>query len=167
MIKRLLVATLAALSVTPAMARVETGTASLMDLVEDNGVQIVVNGDDCLGDRIHGNYTWAGLRRQMNVCPGESWDATDHETVRHETWHAIQHCVNVSRGTPMNTPVQRDMDKLAEYVNEYVPASTVTFVKTSYTQDKWLIEIEAQLASIIYTADELKPIFKAACTFRM
>ena len=151
----------------PAMARVESGTASLMNLLEDNGVQVIVNGEACLGDMIHGNYTWSGLRRQMNVCVGEAWDATDHETVRHETWHAIQHCVNSSRGTPANTPVVTDMDRLAEYVNKYVPASAVTFVKTSYPENKWLLEIEAQLASIMYTADDLKPLFKNACTFRM
>ena len=43
--------------------------------------------------------SFVGMKREMHLCPGATVDAIDHATVRHEAIHAVQHCVNVARGT--------------------------------------------------------------------
>lgn len=156
-------ATATLLSFAPAHARVESETGDLLKLMSQNGISVTINSDTCDGS-IHGNYSFAGMRRTLNLCPGDEIDAIDHITVRHEAWHAIQHCVNVARGTALNAPVQTDMNKLAELVNETVPAHIVEFVKRAYPQEHWLVEFEAQAASIVLTSSDIMEVFSDVCT---
>lgn len=147
-----------------AMARVDAGTQTLIQTVNANGVRVVVNNDRCSQENILGSYRSRGLQRQMVLCPGKTVDAIDHATVRHEVFHAIQHCVNSMRGTHRNTPVQMDPTKLAQLVNTSVPANEVTFIKNSYSEDLWLVEMEATLVEHIFTAEEVQQIFLKVCT---
>ena len=61
-----------------------------------------------------GVYRSRGFQRQLILCTGDVVDADDHDTVRHEVTHAIQHCVNVIRGTSLNTPI----NDVGELVND-------------------------------------------------
>ena len=83
-------------------------TKELINTLRRSGIQLTINGIDCDLGITHGTYSYNGIRRAMLLCPGESFDPIDHATVRHETWHAIQHCINVSRGTAMTTPAQNN-----------------------------------------------------------
>ena len=139
-------------------------TGDLMQVMRDNGIMITINSD-CEPD-VLGAYLWSGMKRTMRLCPGQTVDAIDHATVRHETWHAIQHCVNMARGTSTDTPVQEDLDVLAEYVNESLTVETVNYVKANYPVSQWPTEFEANLAENLFTAYELKDIFLKACTDR-
>ena len=163
-IKSLLAATAGlAMSVAPAHARIENETGDLLKLMSQNGISVTINSEACDGT-VHGTYSFTGMRRTLNLCPGDEIDAIDHTTVRHEAWHVIQHCVNVARGTALNSPVQTDVNELAEVVNETVPADIVEFVKRSYPQEHWLVEFEAQAASIVLTSSDIMEVFSDVCT---
>ena len=158
-----LAAATALFTVTPSLARVDEGTSSLLEAARDNGIAIVINSRECRLDNIHGSYQTIAMRRRMVLCPGESVDAIDHATVRHEVAHAIQHCVNQARGTDRNTPILSDMDALARFVNEGVPAETIQFIKANYPQDHWLLEFEANYIELNMTASEIETMFRKAC----
>ena len=155
-----------ALSIAPAHARVEDDTKELLELLHSTGVTVTINHPQiCKGD-IHGNYQFVGMKRQMNLCPGNSVDAMDHLTVRHETWHAIQHCVNAARGTAPNTPVQQDINELAGVVNQVLSSDRVEWIKSAYPQAHWLVEFEANVAADVFTATELIKVYTDTCLAR-
>ena len=161
LLKNLAIAAItAATTIAPAMARVEDGTADLLKLMTDNGIALTIN-EECDGT-YHGMYQFVGMKREMHLCPGATVDAIDHSTVRHEAIHAVQHCINVARGTASNTPVM-DIDDLVDAVNEELPESVVTFVKTTYPEEHWAVELEANLLERSATADEIAEYFTDAC----
>ena len=164
-IKSLLAATAGlVLSVAPAHARVEANTDELLNLLNTTGVSVTINDPQYCNETTYGTYVFRGMQRQMNLCPGSTVDAIDHNTVRHETWHAIQHCVNTARGTAPNTPVQQDINELAEVVNTTLSSEVVNFIKANYSDDELLIEFEAFAAAELFTATELIKIYTDACT---
>ena len=161
LLKNLTIAVITAVaSITPAFARVEDGTADLLKTLASNGIRITYN-ENCDGS-VYGAYQWAGMKRTMRLCPGETVDAIDHATVRHETVHAIQHCVNVYRGTDIHSPIA-PVDKLVELVNENLSSETVEFVKATYPESDWAIEMEANLLETVMTAQDLEEMFLEAC----
>ena len=164
-IKSLLAATAGlAMSIAPAHARLEDNTGELLKLLSRTGINVTINDANYCNSSTHGTYVFRGMQRQMNLCPGASIDAIDHNTVRHETWHAIQHCVNTVRGTAVNTPVQTDLDELADAVNSVLSVETVNFIKANYPESHLLIEFEAFVAAEVFTATELMKIYSDTCT---
>ena len=164
-ITKLLTGTLSSvlLTLAPAHARIEDETGDLIRLLQSNGINVVINGERCDGT-VHGSYQFLGLRRQLNLCPGESIDAKDHETVRHEAIHVLQHCFNASRGTSVTTPIM-DLDTLVEAVNSNLPADVVAFIKSAYPEDQWAIEMEANLMAREATLVQIMGWFTKACTY--
>ena len=152
-----------AMSIAPSFARVEDGTTELLYHLEDSGITVDIDTEECTG-KFHGAYRSEGLRRQMIFCTGDVVDAEDHDTVRHETAHAIQHCVNSVRGTSRNTPILSE-EELAEGVNTHLSSHLVTYIKEYYPQDHWLIEFEANYMAKIFTAEDLIELFDNACNF--
>lgn len=166
MLKKILATTVASLCLaTPGMARVEDGTRPLIDTLEANGIVVTINGETCANGN-HGSYSWAGFQRLMSLCPGHTVDADDHNTVRHETWHALQHCVNVARSTPENTPINDDYQELYQQAVVVLGEDIVQRIMRVYPEDHWFIEFEAFMAAELYTADELKQYFLNICTAR-
>ena len=159
--RNLTVAAITAIAtISPAFARVEEGTGDLLKALAANGIHVTIN-ERCDGS-VHGSYHFAGMKREMHLCPGETIDAIDHNTVRHEALHAVQHCVNVARGTDINTPVM-SYEELRDLVNRYLSVDTVNFIKSSYPQDQWLVEFEANVMAEIATADDILEYFNEAC----
>lgn len=156
-LKNIFMAAIAALATAlPVQARVEPSTHDLLDMIGDDGIVVMVNSTMCKREPIHGAYvTYGDGSRSMVLCPGDDWDAEDHSTVRHEMAHALQHCVNIKRDTPRNTPIINDNDRLARLVNTHVPEDQVTFIKESYPRDKWLIEFEANYVERVMTSSQL------------
>ena len=150
------------LSVSPSLARVEEGTYELLQTLGDNGISVVYNTGSCDGT-VYGLYMWSGFRREMVLCPGDTVTAIDHRTVRHETAHAIQHCMNVYEKRPLNTPIM-EIDKLVDAVNTIIPEERVTQIKSLYPEEEWAIEFEANVMAEIFTATELQEMFLSACT---
>ena len=152
--------------VAPSHARIEENTGDLLELIEANGIRVTFNDDNCnLGPdvRVLGVYHHSGLRRSMTLCPGDTVDPIDHATVRHEVWHAIQHCVNVARGTSLDSPVNLDTTELTEYVNDSVPQYDITNIRQNYPTSQWFLEYEATMAEYVLTADDLMQLFNKAC----
>ena len=161
LLRNLALAAVTAVSImSPAMARVESGTVDLMEGLAANGIKVTIN-QNCDGTA-YGTYSFAGMKRVMHLCPGDTVDAIDHETVRHEAIHAIQHCVNVGRGTPINDPVL-SYGELRDLVNTHLSVERVNWIKETYPESHWLVEFEANVMADIATADEILEFFTEAC----
>ena len=163
-IKRLCVAVFAAAAtIIPVGAEVQPGTGKLLETLDSNGIYVTYNHESCNTDGMHGSYRWIGMKREMRLCPGETVDALDHAVVRHETIHAIQHCVNMARNTSYNTSVITDYEEFKEFVTANLPLETIEDVMDSYPEDQWATELEAFAGMNAYTSAELERLFIEAC----
>lgn len=168
MFKKLLLAAVAATAtLLPAGAEVQPGTFELMETIDSNGVLVTVNHPDCVGSGTYGSYRWMGMKREMRLCPGDVIDPVDHNTVRHEAIHAIQHCVNVARGTSTDNPVNTDVNDLMSWAREHLTDAEIRWIKRSYDKSQWLTEIEAFAGAEAFTASEIQEMFLDACTVRV
>ena len=102
----------------------------------------------------------------MRLCPGDTVDAGDHNTVRHETVHAIQHCVNVARGTSTDTAVIDDPDQLLVWAREHLTRREIQWIQDTYPRDQWMTEIEAFAGANAYTSAELEEMFPGYVLFK-
>ena len=164
MIKRILMAAIAAAaSIMPVGAEVQPGTSSLLETIQSNGIVVTINHTDCATDDAHGQYRWVGFQRELRLCPGETIDAQDHNTVRHEVIHAIQHCVNMARGTAENDPIIIDEEDFKAFVRRNLSQDMIDRIFEVYERDHWLVELEAFAGANAYTATELEDLFLQAC----
>ena len=167
MIKKLLLATITAVAtLIPVGAEVQPGTASLIETIDENGILVTINHPECAEGTYSGQYRWLGFQRELRLCPGETVDARDHETVRHEVIHAIQHCINVARGTNTDTPVINDVDQLMSWSRQYLSMREIEWIQNAYDRSQWLTEIEAFAGARAYTSSELEKLFLDACTIQ-
>ena len=131
MIKNI-IAALAGLAIAvPVQARIESSTVPLIDLIETLELPFRFNTSECNEGEYLGVYRHSGMQRAFILCPGEEVTALDHMVVRHEAIHAIQHCVNVARGTDVFTPVINDDEKLMAWVREYLDEEAIAEIKVS------------------------------------
>ena len=156
----------AAATFVPVAAEIQPGTASLLETVADNGVLVTYNPDACLTNGSNGQYRWIGFQREIVLCPGNTVDAGDHNTVRHEVIHAIQHCVNVARGTTTDTPIINDPNEFSDFVLANLSKRDIEWIQSVYPEDQWLTELEAFAGANAYTSSELEDIFLDACTLQ-
>ena len=167
MIKRIALAAIAAAAcIMPAAAEIQPGTASLLETVEENGILVTVNHDDCLTNGANGQYRWLGFQREIRLCPGRTVDADDHNTVRHEVIHAIQHCVNAARGTSTDTPIIDNVDELFAFASDHLTTQEIKWIQHMYDRSQWLTEIEAFAGARAYTSSELEDLFLDTCTLQ-
>ena len=167
MFKKLCVAAVAAMAtLIPVGAEVQPGTGSLLETISDNGILVTINHDECATGTYNGQYRWLGFQREMRLCPGRTVDALDHNTVRHETIHVIQHCINVARGTSTDTPIIDDVDALSEFVLNNISPERIEWIMANYDESQWLTEFEAFAGANAYTSSELEEIFLEVCTLQ-
>ena len=166
-IKRTVLAAIAAAAcILPGQAEVQPGTFALLEAIEEGGIRVTFNHEECATGVYNGQYRWLGFQREMRLCPGHTVDARDHATVRHETIHAIQHCVNVARGTSTDTPIIDDADDFATFVLTHLTQEEIEFVYAAYDQSQWLTELEAFAGANAYTSSQLEQLFLDACTLQ-
>ena len=166
MIKKLISGLIAGLALAiPGEARLEDGTKPLLELMSSNGIALRYNNSDCTSGEYLGLYRHRGMKRAMVLCYGATVDAEDHMVVRHETIHAIQHCVNAARGTHVLTPVIDDDDDLMAFTREHLSEEAIEEIKRVYDPTHWRIEFEAFAGMHAYTADELAEMFSQACIY--
>jgi len=164
MIKRILMAAIAAAATfMPVAAEVQPGTGSLLETIDSNGILVTINHEECATGTYNGQYRWLGFQREMRLCPGTTVDARDHETVRHETIHAIQHCINVARGTSTDTPIVDDPEQFKSFVIENLSQQDIDWIMANYDQSQWLTELEAFAGANAFTSTELEELFLKAC----
>lgn len=140
-------------------------TKELIQTLRQAGIQLTINGIDCKLGIVHGSYIYNGMRRAMLLCPGETFDPIDHATVRHETWHAIQHCINVARGTDPSTPAQNNPAVYNAYISSHLSAKQIAHIKSHYPEEDWLLEMEALFAQNYFTTEKVTTWFRKSCTF--
>ena len=166
MIKKLISGLIAGLALAiPGEARIEDGTKPLLELMSSNGIALRYNNSDCTSGEYLGLYRHRGMKRAMVLCYGATVDAEDHMVVRHETIHAIQHCVNAARGTHVLTAVINDDDELMAFTREHLSEEAIDEIKRVYDPTHWRIEFEAFAGMHAYTADELAEMFSQACIY--
>ena len=153
----------AAACITPVAAEVQPGTTSLLETIQDNGIVVTYNHPDCATNGALGQYRWAGFQREIRLCTGDTVDAQDHNTVRHEVVHAIQHCVNAARGTDENTPIVTDQTKFKAFIVQNLSNEMINLIMEAYPESQWLVELEAFAGANALTATELKDIFLDVC----
>jgi len=167
MIKRILMAAIAAAATfMPVAAEVQPGTSSLLETIDANGILVTINHEECATGTYNGQYRWIGFQREMRLCPGATVDANDHNTVRHETIHAIQHCINVARGTDTDTPIIEDADTFKEFVMANLTEPQIEWIMSNYDESQWLTELEAFAGANAFTSSELEELFLETCTLQ-
>ena len=166
MINKLIASALAGLALAvPGQARIESGTSDLINLIDDSGIAVLVDTEDCTSGEYLGLYRHRGMKRAFILCPGGEVDAADHMVVRHEAIHVIQHCVNMARGTSVYTPIINDDEKLMKWVRFHLSEDQITEIKRLYPEKHWKIEFEAFAGMNAYSADELVDLFESACLY--
>ena len=150
----------AAVSVaTPALARVEPGTTKLLQTLTDYGVTIQYNPPDCNGTFM-GRYN---TYKVMTLCYRGTPTAADHDTVRHETAHFLQHCASIRRGEPGLNPLAVNTTKRNQWVTSVLKPSQVSRIKSSYSPRVHQIELEAFAMAEHYTANDLIKYIETWC----
>ena len=166
MIKNIIASALAGLALcAPGQARIESGTSDLINLIDDNGIVVRVDTEECTSGEYLGLYRHRGMARAFILCPGSDVDANDHMVVRHEAVHVIQHCVNAARDTSVYTPIINDDEKLMEWVRMHLTEEMIAEIKKLYPRSHWKIEYEAFAGMYAYSADELADLFRKACLY--
>ena len=163
MIKQILAALAGLALCAPIQARVEDGTKPLLEIMDSSGILVAYNTSDCRDGNYLGVYRHRGMQRAMILCPGATVDAEDHMVVRHEVIHAIQHCVNVMRQTPMNSPVIDDHETFVRFVKSHLSQEAIDWIYETYPRAHWNVELEAFAGANAYTSAELEELFLKAC----
>jgi len=155
-----LAALIAALTISvPAVAKVDPGTVNLLQTLNEYGVSIQYNPSDC-GSGFMGRYN---TRKVMTLCYRGAPTASDHDTVRHETAHFLQHCASIQRGEPGLNPLAVNPTKRNHWVTSVLKPSQVRRIKSSYSPTVHQIELEAFAMAQHYTANDLIKYIKAWC----
>ena len=154
-------AAVAAVSISvPVLAKVDPGTTRLLQTLQDYGVTVKYNSTECNSGGFHGQYN---TKREMILCYKVP-DAQAHNTVRHETFHALQHCAALRRGDNRGiVPLAINHTERHEFVTSVLSIGDINRIKSLYKPAHYQIEFEAFAAAEHYTADELASLVKSWC----
>ena len=165
MIKQIFAALAGIALAMPVQARIESGTKPLIDLIDSSGIVVRFNTEECDEGNYLGLYRHRGMKRAFILCPGDEVTGVDHMVVRHEAIHAIQHCINVARGTDVWEPVIQDDEQLMAFVRDHLTETAIEEIKELYPEEQWRVEFEAFAGMHAYSADELAELFRKACLY--
>jgi hypothetical protein len=157
MIKRLLLTTaLAALFCAPTQAKVDPNTFQLLETV-DKYVTVKIDSGEC-NPLIYGY--WDSRNEELGLCIDGTWDADDHDTLRHEVWHIIQLC---HAPGPYLRPVM-STDKLYQLMiaSQLTPKQQET-ISDMYPVYAEAAELEAFVIAATRSAAEIERMFISAC----
>jgi hypothetical protein len=149
----------------PVKAAIDPNTDDLLLALESDGIEVAFNTASCKRRDIYGSYTFRPRTgwRLMTLCTGETVDAIDHSTVRHEAIHAIQHCANKRRGTSYNTPLLNDPVRFQQEVFANLYVSEIEGIQRHYEESDWEVEYEAFLYERTLTASQIMEWFQKVC----
>lgn len=153
-------ATVAAISMTmPALAKVDSGSTQLIRTLNEYGVTIEYNPSSC-GQGFMGRYSTAKV---MTLCYQGAPTAADHTTLRHETFHFLQHCASFRRGVNGITPLAINPSQRQQWVSSVLRTGEIDQIKSVYPAHVHQIELEAFAAASHYSATELASLIKSWC----
>ena len=154
-------ALIAALSFTlPAVARVDPGTTQLLQTLTEYGVTIEYNPSHCRGNSYQGRYTTAKV---LSLCYQGTPTASDHDTVRHEAFHFLQHCATIRRGDQGITPLALNHSQRNQWVSQVLRSGTIQEIKSTYPVRAHQVELEAFAAASHYDASQLATLITKWC----
>ena len=143
----------------PAVAKVDSGTPRLLQTLNEYGVTIQYNPSDC-GGGFMGRYNTSKI---MTLCYRSTPTANDHNTVRHETAHFLQHCASIRRGEVGLHPLAVNTTKRNRWVTQVLNAHKINRIKSSYNPRVHQIELEAFAMADHYSANDLVSLIKSWC----
>jgi hypothetical protein len=162
MIKPIEVLIAAATFAMPATAKVDPDSVALLQTLQEYGVTVHYNSrEGCTGGH-HGSYNTAKV---MHLCYQGSPTAEDHNTLRHEAFHYLQHCANVRRGGQGLRPLAINPGQRQQFVAQALGNGYINQIKSLYPAHAHQIELEAFAAAETYTARELITYIKSWCTY--
>lgn len=149
----------------PTLARIESGTADLLRLVQSKGVTLVHNGEHC-SNGISGMFR--ASTKTLIVCsnPSGVMTANDHDTVRHEVWHYLQMCVTLRRNLQHRglTTVAQTSDEYRKFVQNGLTPDNISSIRSTYTNPRHhAVELEAFSASRTLTAEQIGTLVYKYC----
>ena len=150
------------LCATPALARIDQGTTPLLQSLPSYGITVALNPPGCSQSGFHGSYNTA--TKKLMVCYTGRPVAEDHDTVRHETFHAIQHCVATKRRSTsaLLEPILTGAG-LRSFVSNTLSDREIIDIKSHYPRNRWNTEMEATAAAKRYTAYQMKALLRQWC----
>ena len=155
-----LAALIAALTIAlPAVARVEPGTPQLLQTMEEYGVSIFYNPPTC-SNGFNGMYN---TRKELTLCYRGAPTADDHDTVRHEAFHFVQHCAAMRRGERGITPLAVNSQERLTWVYKVLGQQRINGVKETYDPKHHQVELEAFAGAYHYSSTDIVRLIKAYC----
>jgi hypothetical protein len=143
----------------PATAKVDPGTTRLLQTLTEYGVTVEFNPSHC-SNGYNGRYTTAKV---MTLCYRGAPSAEDFDTVRHETFHFLQHCAAIKRGQNGIYPLAVNNSARTEWAYSILGANSISQIKSIYPTHHHQVEIEAFAAARHYSADELATLVRSWC----
>lgn len=142
---------------SPVHARVDPGTGDLIGAARQYATVEIDQDEDC-GLGWMGAYTLS--QRRIDICTGGDWDAEDHDTVRHEVWHLIQHC-SVGFNSPLEPVLERK--ELYAWLDRVMTTEQIRFYSDAYHPAVLDAELEAYAAAFTFSAAQITEIMHSAC----
>ena len=146
------------LAVAPALAKIDPGTTRLLQTV-DEYVTVKVDPTECTTD-FYGY--WSPSTLELVLCTHGSVDGEDHDTVRHEVWHIVQHCLTPKTSRTLQ-PVFKDPEAYKQEILSRISKGDLQRVLRMYPPRMHYSEVEAFVVASTLTADEIREAFTKAC----
>ena len=144
----------------PAVAKVDPGTTQLLQTLTEYGIAIEYNPSHC-SNGYAGRYTTDKL---MTLCYRGQPTAFDFDTVRHETFHVLQHCGAIRRGDTRGiVPLSINPTERNQWVSSVLRDGHINEIKRKYPERAHQVELEAFAAATHYDAYQLANLVKAWC----
>lgn len=159
MIKALTAFIAAATLSIPVSAKVDPGTINLLNTLDDYGVTILYNPSTCSGE-FQGQYT---TKKVMTLCYSGQPTAADFDTIRHETFHFLQHCAAMKRGERGIKPLAVNSTKRSTWVGQVLSSGHIDQIKRNYPVHHHQVELEAFAAAYHYSANDFVTLIKSWC----
>ena len=161
LLQSLAAATVAAVSMSmPALAKVDAGSPLLLETLSEYGVTVLYNPSSC-SQGFAGQYT---TEKVMTLCYTGQPTADDHDTIRHETAHVLQHCANIRRGGHGIAPLAINATQRNQWVRQVLKNDIIGHVIDTYPSRAHQIELEAFAMAHHYDATELATLVTQWCS---
>ena len=156
-----LAALLAATTLTvPAVAKIDPGTPQLLQTLTEYGITVTYNPPVC-SQGFAGRYSTS---KEMTLCYRGQPTAFDHDTVRHETMHVLQHCAALRRrDTRGIVPLAINPNQRNQWVSQVLRSGQISEIKENYPVRAHQIELEAFAGAQHYSASQLTNLVKRWC----
>ena len=143
----------------PALAKVDPNSTDLLQTLTEYGVTVQYNSSAC-SQGFQGRYSTAKV---MTLCYKGPPTASDHDTIRHETFHYLQHCAALHRGESGIVPLAINPTLRNQWISQVLRRGHIDQIQQLYPARVHQIELEAFAAAHHYTANDLIGMIHSWC----